>query len=155
MANGVVVRLKMAAPACVAYASARTNSRKKSWKSKHKAFPAGGPDALKHLLTSMAIGPLQSSSWALGGRWPSPSSFSMQCSPCFWLLECSLQVKVEPIPPFSKRAILLVFVAQSTPRRCKSHVGFSFLGLYGQLSMGLYTTRPKTRKWRHFLKCTF
>ena len=29
-----------------------------------------------------------------------------------------------PIPPFSKCAILLVFVAQSTSHRCKSYVGF-------------------------------
>ena len=33
---------------------------------------------------------------------------------------------VEPIPPFSKCAILLVFVAQSKLHRCKSYVGFSF-----------------------------
>ena len=31
---------------------------------------------------------------------------------------------IEPIPPCSKRAILLVFVAQSTSYRCKSHVEF-------------------------------
>ena len=35
-----------------------------------------------------------------------------------------LLVEVEPIPPFSKCAILLVFVAQSTSHRCKSYVGF-------------------------------
>ena len=33
-------------------------------------------------------------------------------------------ITLEPIPPFSKCAILLVFVAQSTPHRCKSYVGF-------------------------------
>ena len=33
-------------------------------------------------------------------------------------------LEVEPIPPFSKCAILLVFVAQSTSHRCKSYVGF-------------------------------
>ena len=31
---------------------------------------------------------------------------------------------LEPIPAFSKFAILLVFVAQSTSHRGKSHVGF-------------------------------
>jgi hypothetical protein len=43
---------------------------------------------------------------------------------------------LEPIPPFSKCAILLVFVAQSTSHRCKSYVGFLF-----SVSMGLYTTK--------------
>ena len=41
---------------------------------------------------------------------------------------------LEPIPPFSKCAILLVYVAQSTSHRGKSHVGFLF-----SVSMGLYT----------------
>jgi len=52
-------------------------------------------------------------------------------------------VKVEPIPPFSKCAILLVFVAQSTSHRCKSYVGFLF-----SASMGLYT--PKNTKMTSF-----
>ena len=37
-----------------------------------------------------------------------------------------LLLRVEPISPFSKRAILLVFVAQSTSHRCKSCVAFLF-----------------------------
>ena len=46
---------------------------------------------------------------------------------------------VEPIPPFSKCAIFLVFVAQSTPHRSKNYVGFNFRSLWGSI-------RPKTRK---------
>ena len=63
----------------------------------------------------------------------------------------SLKVRplVEPIPPFSKCAILLVFVAQSTSHRCKSHVGFLF-----SVSMGLYTPQ-NTKMTSFFFKCTF
>ena len=50
---------------------------------------------------------------------------------------------LEPIPPFSKCATLLVFVAQSTSHRCKSYVGFLF-----SVSMGLYA--PKNTKMASF-----
>ena len=50
---------------------------------------------------------------------------------------------LEPTPPFSKCAILLIFVAQSTPHRCKSYVGFLF-----SASMGPYT--PKNTKMAPF-----
>ena len=36
----------------------------------------------------------------------------------------NVHLSLEPIPPYSKCAILLVFVAQSTPHRFKSYVGF-------------------------------
>ena len=43
---------------------------------------------------------------------------------CFCKCYKSPSLEIEPIPPFSKCAILLVFVAQSTSHRCKSYVGF-------------------------------
>ena len=58
------------------------------------------------------------------------------------------RLAVEPISPFWKCAILLVFAAQSTPHRCKSCMGFLFW-----VSMKLYI--PKTTKMTSFLNAQF
>ena len=59
----------------------RPNSIKKYWKSKHKAFPADGRDALEASDLRRKQRSTSPQNWTLGGRRPSPSSFSMQCSP--------------------------------------------------------------------------